>query len=281
MREFIPQFVKPHSFHWTKPQGWASRAGILAYMPHETPSHLDRQQDYFEGKPSIFERLIKNPGFPRTMRKKIQFVGEALAGCERILEVGTGHGLELDLLLSTTGPGVRYVGIDLATARLRHTLPRIPSERRPSTDLLASLVEHLPFHDKSFDGVFCVDVLHHAQSQEKMLTELRRVLKPGGKLLCVEPNRLFPVNVIYLRNPVENGLFKFTHAAAHRWTSAAGLSNVEIISLPVFFPSFPPAFAGAYAGMERLLGSIPGIRNASTTRVLMARRPADTTAATP
>ena len=59
------------------------------------------------------------------------------------------------------------------------------------------------------------------------------------------------------------------------------VSNVEIISLPVFFPSFPPAFAGAYAGMERLLGSIPGIRNASTTRVLMARRPADTTAATP
>jgi|CXWL01.1.fsa_nt_gi SAM-dependent methyltransferase len=248
-------------------------------MPHKTPSHLDRQQDYFEGKPSILERLIKNPGFPRTMRKKIQFVGQALAGCERILEVGTGHGLELDLLLSTTGPGIQYVGIDLATAPLRDALPRIPAERRRSTALLASLVEHLPFHDRAFDGVFCVDVLHHAQSQEKMLTELRRVLRPGGKLLCVEPNRVFPVNVIYLRNPVENGLFKFTRSAARRWAAAAGLSDLEIVSLPVFFPSFPPAFSGTYAALERLLGGIPGIRDVSTTRVLIARRPADTTGA--
>ena len=246
-------------------------------MPHETPSYLQSQQDYFEGKPTIFERLIKNPRFPRTMRKKMLFVGEALAGCGRILEVGTGHGLELDRLLATAGHGVKYVGIDLATAPLRHAFDRIPDERRRSTALLASLVEHLPFRDNAFDGIFCVDVLHHAQSQEVMLTELRRVLRPGGKLLCVEPNPLFPMNVVFRRDPIENGIFKFTRAAARSWTRAAGLSDLEIISFPVFFPSFPSALGGAYAVAERFLGAVPGVRNFSTTRVLIARRPVETT----
>jgi len=202
-------------------------------------------------------------------------VGEALAGCQRILEVGTGHGLELDLLLATMGTGVEYIGIDLATAPLRDALLRVPEERRRSTGLLASVVEHLPFHDGAFDGIFCVDVLHHARSQEEMLTELRRVLKPGGKLLCIEPNPIFPVNVVFLRNPIENGIFKFTHKAARGWTRAAGLSDVEIVGLPVFFPSFPPGFAGVYDGMERLLGVVPAALKLSTTRVLIARRPGD------
>lgn len=165
--------------------------------------------------------------------------------------------------------------MDLATAPLRDALRRIPEGRRASTALLASVVERLPFRDDTFDGIFCVDVLHHVQSQVAMLAELRRVLAPGGKLLCIEPNPLFPVNVLFLRNPIENGIFKFTRRAGHGWASAAGLTDVEIVGLPIFFPSFPTACTGIYGGIERVLGAVPGVRNVSTTRVLMARRPLD------
>ncbi len=243
-------------------------------MHREPPSHVQRQQAHFQGKPTILERLIKNPRFPRTMRKKIRFVADALAGCDRILEVGTGHGLELDVLLSTRAPGSSYVGVDLATAPLRDALNRVPGEQRSATALLAAVVERLPFRDRAFNGIFCVDVLHHVQSQVEMLAELRRVLAPGGTLLCVEPNPVFPANVLFLRNPIEKGIFKFTRRAGRGWAMAAGFSDIEIISLPIFFPSFPSACTRLYGGAERVLGTIPGVRSVSTTRILVARRPA-------
>lgn len=241
-------------------------------MPPDSTDHLGPQREYFEGKPSLLERLIKHPSFPRTMRKKIRFVAQTLGGCRRVLEVGTGHGLELGLLLGELGPDAEYVGVDLVTAPLRNA-HRASAGTRRATTFTAALVERLPFKAGTFDGVFCVDVLHHAESQVAMLTELRRVLRPGGQLVCVEPNPLFPTNVVYLRNPVENGLFKFTRKNARTWTAAAGLVEPRITNLPVFFPSFPTRIAGLYELAERFLGRVPGIRALSTTRVLLARSP--------
>jgi 2-polyprenyl-6-hydroxyphenyl methylase/3-demethylubiquinone-9 3-methyltransferase len=40
--------------------------------------------------------------------------------------------------------------------------------------------EHLPYADKSFDCVFCCDVLEHVQDLPKVIAEISRVLKPGG-----------------------------------------------------------------------------------------------------
>ncbi|MBI5289521.1 MAG: class I SAM-dependent methyltransferase [Chloroflexi bacterium] len=241
-------------------------------MVRDNQGHLRRQLEHFEGRPSLLERLIKNPSYPRTMRKKIRFVARSLVGCERVLEVGSGHGLELGLFLAEIGETVKYVGIDLATAALRHANGQLARDR--PTAFLAAAVERLPFRDGSFDGAFCVDVLHHAQSQPAMLAEIRRVLSPGGRLVCVEPNPIFPTNIVYLRNPVENGLFKFTRQRAIEWTAAAGLADVRVTHIPVFFPSFPATLGGPYERLERILGALPGIRGASTTRVLTARRPA-------
>jgi ubiquinone/menaquinone biosynthesis C-methylase UbiE len=53
--------------------------------------------------------------------------------------------------------------------------------------------EKLPYNDNSFDFVFTHDVLEHVRSVEKTMLELRRVLKPGGKLFCVFPQFLQPL----------------------------------------------------------------------------------------
>lgn len=63
-----------------------------------------------------------------------------------------------------------------------------------STDLVpapwldaAADAQQLPFTDACFHNVVCVDVLHHIESPVRFLREASRVLKPGGKLLMVEP----------------------------------------------------------------------------------------------
>lgn len=53
--------------------------------------------------------------------------------------------------------------------------------------------ENIPFPDNSFDFIFTHDVMEHVRSVEATMDELYRVLKPGGKLLCVFPQFLQPL----------------------------------------------------------------------------------------
>lgn len=46
----------------------------------------------------------------------------------------------------------------------------------------------LPYKDESFDFVTCQTVLIHVSNPGKAISEMKRVLKPGGTILCVEPN---------------------------------------------------------------------------------------------
>lgn len=50
--------------------------------------------------------------------------------------------------------------------------------------------QSLPFPDDQFDLVTCQTVLIHVPEPQKALKEMKRVLKPGGTLLCVEPNNI-------------------------------------------------------------------------------------------
>ena len=73
--------------------------------------------------------------------------------------------------------------------------------------------EALPFGDNSFDHVVCVDVLEHVQSVEKTLSEVARVLCPGGLLLydTINRNALSRFAVITMAENVLRLLPKGTH----------------------------------------------------------------------
>jgi SAM-dependent methyltransferase len=52
--------------------------------------------------------------------------------------------------------------------------------------------ERLPFEDDAFDGVFLNEVLEHVADERQTLSEIARVLRPGGHLALFSPNRWFP-----------------------------------------------------------------------------------------
>jgi ubiquinone/menaquinone biosynthesis C-methylase UbiE len=95
-----------------------------------------------------------------------------------VLEVGTGTGLQLP----TYPPGVSsVVAIDidpelLARARLR----------RPGVSLQQADVQQLPFPDGSFDAVVACLVFCTVADPTRGLSEIRRVLRPGGQLRLLE-----------------------------------------------------------------------------------------------
>jgi ubiquinone/menaquinone biosynthesis C-methylase UbiE len=99
-----------------------------------------------------------------------------------VLEIGGGTGANL----SHYGSGVTSLTVTEPEAPMARRLQAHIDERRPGTRLVQAPAEQLPFDDGSFDAVVSTLVLCTVGDQPQALRELRRVLKPGGRLLFIE-----------------------------------------------------------------------------------------------
>lgn len=115
-------------------------------------------------------------------------IAAAIAGAVR------RNGATVDLLDVGCGPGslvpalreigkVNVVGIDLSPEMIELARARYPDARFEVGD-----VEALAFPDASFDVVLCSGMLHHLASLRGAMTQIARVLRPGGIMLAREPN---------------------------------------------------------------------------------------------
>ena len=103
----------------------------------------------------------------------------------RVLEVGIGSGLNLPLY----GPSVRSViGLDPSHELLRMARDRAATAPVP-VELLEGSAETVPLDDASIDTVVTTWTLCTIPDAPRALSELRRVLRPGGALLFVEHGR--------------------------------------------------------------------------------------------
>ena len=99
-----------------------------------------------------------------------------------VIEIGGGTGLNLPCY----GPDVRSLTITEPEPPMLRNLERRVREHRPSTRVLRAPAEDLPFDDHSFDVAVSTLVLCGVDDQPRALRELRRVLRPGGRLLFFE-----------------------------------------------------------------------------------------------
>lgn len=94
----------------------------------------------------------------------------------RLLDVGCGTGHQLS---SMRARGFEVAGIDGSDAMLDHA-----RRLNPGVKLHRSGVETLPFEKESFDVVLCVEVLRYLPRIDNCVSEMARVLRPGGVCLA-------------------------------------------------------------------------------------------------
>lgn len=97
-----------------------------------------------------------------------------------VLDAGCGRGTFTAFLHER---GFRMVGGDISRAALtfaRQQHPHVPFA-------VASMEAPLPFRDEHFAAVWCTEVLEHLFDVRATLTEIHRVLRPGGKLVLTTP----------------------------------------------------------------------------------------------
>jgi ubiquinone/menaquinone biosynthesis C-methylase UbiE len=128
--------------------------------------------------------LMYDRQMARTEKAGLHAIRERLlAGASGdVIEIGGGTGLNLPCY----GPGVKSLTITEPEPAMLRQLERRVREYRPSTRVLRAPAEDLPFPDHSFDVAVSTLVLCGVDDQPRALRELRRVLRPGGRLLFFE-----------------------------------------------------------------------------------------------
>src|SRR5215831_2407204 len=141
---------------------------------------------------------------------------------ERILEIGCGEGANLRHLLRRA-PDARYYAVDFSLNKVRFARDRLKAATAVADGAL------LPFCGGSFDAVFVRDVLHHVPDRSAVLNEAVRILKPGGRLTLIEPNRRNPlIALMAVAIPEERGMLASTR---ERLVGEVGATGARIASV--------------------------------------------------
>ena len=141
------------------------------------------------------------------------------------LDVGCGTGVIL-LNLYEKNPCAQYFGLDLSEKMLSHAKERLGAR----ASLTQGDSENLPYQDSSFDAVSCSESFHHYPNPQKALSEIKRVLKTGGKFVLCD------TWIIPLFRGILNWSFRFSkggdvHAYSRREITTlfreAGFSDIQ------------------------------------------------------
>jgi ubiquinone/menaquinone biosynthesis C-methylase UbiE len=105
---------------------------------------------------------------------------------ERMLEIGPGTGLQSLHVAPQLADGGELVIVDVQQQMLDHVMDRAARRSIGNISPRLASAEELPFPDAHFDAAYLVTVLGEIPRPLAALAELRRVLKPGGRLVVGE-----------------------------------------------------------------------------------------------
>jgi SAM-dependent methyltransferase len=163
---------------------------------------------------------------------------------QHLLEVGCGMGHEVRRLARRVVPGGSVLGIDMNRAMVEEA-------RRRTADLGGAVqcrvgdVQRLELGDEVVDGVRAERVLMYVPDQQRAISELARVVRPGGRVVAFELD--YGATLIDLpdRGAAQRVLDVLGDTVAHRWMGRAlarmfhqaGLRDIVADLLPIALPS--------------------------------------------
>ncbi|OSY87453.1 ubiquinone biosynthesis methyltransferase UbiE [Tenacibaculum holothuriorum] len=123
-------------------------------------------------------------GIDVSWRKKVvKLVGEN--NPKQILDIATGTG-DLALMMSELKPD-RIVGLDISEGMLNVGKQKVAKANLSDTiEMVVGDSENIPFEDNTFDAITVSFGVRNFENLDKGLTEILRVLKPGGKFVVLE-----------------------------------------------------------------------------------------------
>lgn len=114
--------------------------------------------------------------FARLTRQSVEAILDAahVSGSTQVLDVCCGPGM---ITAGAIARGAESTGVDFSAAAVE-----IATSNAAGADIREADAQSLPFNDDSFDAVICGFGIIHVPDPHKAMSEMRRVLKPGGRV---------------------------------------------------------------------------------------------------
>ncbi|MBM4448402.1 MAG: methyltransferase domain-containing protein [Chloroflexi bacterium] len=177
---------------------------------------------YFNGKAAIWDRVAAE----KDQSKLQQMVARLdIRPGSVVLDVGTGTGVFLPLLIQSLGSDGKIVAIDIAEEMLQRARMK---GFNGAVAFLNADAAHIPLPEASVDSVVCYSSFPHFQDKPRALMEIYRVVRSGGRLFICHTSCREAINGLH------NGIPEVTHDVIPeedemRWLlSAAGFVEIEI-----------------------------------------------------
>jgi SAM-dependent methyltransferase len=178
-------------------------------------------QAYYE---ELWQRLPEHLALP-DFGIRLAFLKAEVGATDRALDLGCGTG---EFTAALARAAAVAIGAEVARAALRRA-----RARHPELDFRVVPIDGpLPFEDGAFDLVWASEVIEHVTDTARWLSEVRRVLVPGGRLLVTTPShgrlRVTLLGMERFSEPLGDHLHLYTRRSLRTLLEDFGFGSVSV-----------------------------------------------------